>query len=721
VAWLPREDGHETTGLLDRKLEDQESRREVLSGAVDVLSRCVPPSDPVGRRTGLVVGYVQSGKTLSFTTVAALANDNGYPLVIVVAGTTNELSKQSTARLVADLAIEETPFRRWRHFHNPPTGEVESIRNVLRNRRDPRIPKDDHEAVLITVIKNHTRLQTLVGLLRALGEDVAVPALVIDDEADQASLNTLVNANNLSTTYRRLRDLRDVLPHHSFLQYTATPQANLLINIIDTLSPDFAKVLLPGKGYTGGGVFFGGATSMARSIPVTQIPPAGQRLLVAPESLLEAMAVFFIGVASGIVRRAAKPRNRSMMVHPSSRTAGHGEYHNCVLAVQSNWGSILRRPDGDEDRLALLEIFRRAYRDVEQTVSDLEKFDDLSARLAQAVTSTQVSLVNSLPQAQRNINFKSFYSWILVGGNVLDRGFTVEGLTVTYMPRGAGLGNADTIQQRARFFGYKQDYLGFCRVFLEPQVAAAYVSYVRHEEDVRSKLKEHSASGADLRTLKRAFLLDPTLRPTRQNVIDLAVLRPQFAGGWCMPRAPHEVPAAVEHNKGVVERFEMALGSSWAPDSGSADRTQHQINPVVELPLSRVFTELLGELDHPNMQDSAHFTAALMFIDQYLQAEPGAMCNVYRMSGGMPRDRAATDGQIDNSFQGANPGDGSIYPGDRLIHGSHRVAVQIHRVNIADKSASGQVTKHPNVPAVLVWLDPGLREGAIVQPENIRA
>ena len=79
-------------------------------------------------------------------------------------------------------------------------------------------------------------------------------------------------------------------------------------------------------------------------------------------------------------------------------------------------------------------------------------------------------LVNSLADADRNIHWRRNYSWILVGGQVLDRGFTVEGLTVTYMPRGPGVGNADTIQQRARFLGYKRSYLGYCRVFLEPGV-----------------------------------------------------------------------------------------------------------------------------------------------------------------------------------------------------------------------------------------------------------
>ena len=85
-----------------------------------------------------------------------------------------------------------------------------------------------------------------------LGDAAHVPALIIDDEADQASLNNLVRSEELSSTYRRLRELRELLPLHTFLQYTATPQAPILINLIDVLSPDFSRVLDPGPDYVGG-------------------------------------------------------------------------------------------------------------------------------------------------------------------------------------------------------------------------------------------------------------------------------------------------------------------------------------------------------------------------------------------------------------------------------------------------------------------------------------
>ena len=82
-------------------------------------------------------------------------------------------------------------------------------------------------------------------------------------------------------------------------------------------------------------------------------------------------------------------------------------------------------------------------------------------------------------------DYRQFYAHILVGGEVLNRGVTVEGLTVTYMPRGRGTGQADTIQQRARWFGYKADYLGYCRVYLSAAMRLVYRAYVDHEERLR--------------------------------------------------------------------------------------------------------------------------------------------------------------------------------------------------------------------------------------------
>src|SRR5690606_5341635 len=119
-------------------------------------------------------------------------------------------------------------------------------------------------------------------------------------------------------------------------------------------------------------------------------------------------------------------------------------------------------------------------------------------------------------QRTPQIEWRNEYGWILIGGQAMDRGFTVKGLTVTYMPRGIGVGAADTLQQRARFFGYKRDYLGYCRIYLESDALAAFEAYVAHEEEMRAELQTVRDSGIALTDWKRRFVLSPDLSPCRR-------------------------------------------------------------------------------------------------------------------------------------------------------------------------------------------------------------
>src|SRR6185437_9790340 len=187
-------------------------------------------------------------------------------------------------------------------------------------------------------------------------------------------------------------------------------------------------------------------------------------------SLLEALRVFFVGVAAGILQGYPQ-QNRSMIVHPSKLTTQHQDYTHWVNQAISRWEGALQPVNrGTAECTECLEEFKPAYDDLAETTNDLPPIEALSATLHQAISETIVTEVNARPRGglggTPHISWKRDYSHILIGGTALDRGYTVEGLTVTYMPRGRGVGNADTIQQRARWFGYKAGYLGYCRVYL---------------------------------------------------------------------------------------------------------------------------------------------------------------------------------------------------------------------------------------------------------------
>ena len=204
-----------------------DTRAQVIEEARRTLMRCVPTNAPDDAQPGLVVGYVQSGKTMSFMTLAALARDNGYRMIIAITGTSNPLFNQSRQRLIRDLRLESrTGFNPWRHVSQPraASNSHTEIQDTLAEWNDPSVPAAERRTVLITVNKNHTRLQHLINVLTRL-DMRGVPTIIIDDEGDQAGLNTQVNDGTGSTTYARLLDVMAALPHHSYLQYTATPQA----------------------------------------------------------------------------------------------------------------------------------------------------------------------------------------------------------------------------------------------------------------------------------------------------------------------------------------------------------------------------------------------------------------------------------------------------------------------------------------------------------------
>jgi len=669
--------------------KEDDSRATVEAEALDVLGRCVPPYKQ-GTGIGLVTGYVQSGKTLSFTTVAALARDNGYPLVIVIAGTGVTLFGQSSDRLEEDLRLATRSDRKWRLIRFDPKASPEHrIRDTLDDWRDPGTRPEYRQTVVVTVMKHHKHLESLVGVLGRL--DLAdVPTLVIDDEADQAGLNAGAARNRETTTYRQINQLRARLPQHTYVQYTATPQAPLLINLIDALSPDWAEVLTPGPSYTGGIRFFRGDQRLIRTIPPGDIGTPAQPLLAPPASLRLALATYFVGVAAGWVLDKGRG-NRSMMIHPHQQTDLQADYVVWVQTIKAEWQAILGLPVGDPERVALTELLQRAHADLAATVPDLPTLDDLLVEMARAIRVTEVHEIN----ADRNgvtpqVDWKTQYAHILVGGQAMDRGFTVKGLTVTYMPRGAGVGNADTVQQRARFFGYKADYLGYCRVWLENAVRDAFVDYVEHEEMMRRLLREHMATGKPLSDWKRAFLLDSSLRPTRREVLSIAYRRGNHAKEWVWPQRPHDVPQAMAENNKTLQEFLDSL--VMAGDVGHADRTESQKHQVAEgVSLDELYRRVLTRLKITDQDDSLKFTAMLLQVKAWLEEHSDATCAVYRIAPGEARRRTRNKvDAIENLFQGANPDrTGSIYPGDRKIHHPTDLTLQVHVVRL-DPSPDAQ-------------------------------
>ncbi|MCY4538157.1 MAG: alpha-1,4 polygalactosaminidase [Chloroflexi bacterium] len=711
-TWIPQL-GSETEQLLEHIQVDEASKTQLLCEAKRVLSRCVPPTKTSGSETGLVIGYVQSGKTMSFTAVTTLARDNGYRIVIVVTGTSIPLTDQSIKRLRSDLRLDDRPDRKWWFRRNPQVGDsLREIKARLDDWNDDFVPVDLRQTVLIAVMKHHRHLENLTDLLTRLPLE-NVPCLIIDDEGDQASLNTQINQGNESTTYRRILELRATLGHRSYLQYTATPQAPLLINIIDILSPSFAEILEPGRDYIGGEDFFSNQRGILRTIPSTDVFTHQNVPEEPPTSLLEALRIFFVGVAVGaIVDR--EYGHRTMLIHPSHRTMPHSVFTQWVNQIKDFYVEILGLDSDDPDRTDLIDEFRASYNDLMRTAKHLPDFDKIVSYLKRSVKNTVVQEVNASSGRTPSVDWQNSYAHILIGGQAMDRGYTVEGLTVTYMPRGIGTGNADTIQQRARFFGYKKGYLSYCRIYLEHELLTAYSQYVDHEKSIRSELVEFQETDKSLNEWRRQFLLPDRLRPTRSNVVDIDYVQGKIANRWFIPLSPHIDKDTTAHNRMIADKFFETLDLS--PDSGHGERTEiqrHMQNETVEL--SFVYEHLLTQLKFSDQS----FAGVLLQVRNYLNQNWEATCTVFKMSSSRrdwltrKRELNAND-KISNLMQGRNPNQSRrVYPGDRGIGDKGRVIVQIHKLNLIRNNS----IVAEDVVNVAIWIPSELSSRWLVQDQ----
>ncbi len=677
----------------------QESKSIISQSLLDIKKR-------KDKKTGLVIGYIQSGKTLSFTSVSCLARDNNFPLIIIIAGTSTSLFEQTVSRLKRDLIIDTRKDRKWSIFENPKSiTEEESIEISLQTWADESIPDDEKQSTLIVIMKHYSHIQNLSSILNRINSDLKKkPTLIIDDEADQAGLNTNASQDTkeLSTTHSKLLELRDALPYHTYLQYTATPQAPLLIEFIDVLSPEFAQLLTPGEEYIGGTDLFS-VPRIINVIPDNEIPGRDNPISSPPSSLLRALKIFYTSVAANYCNGDTQG-NRSMMVHPSRLIMDHAQYSEWINSIKHQWLNLLDQTPGDSDQYDLINSFEdEGYKDLKETVNNFPQFDAIRKNLKRSIRQTSITELNTSRGSTPTVLWCSNYSHILIGGQSMDRGYTVEGLTVTYMPRGPGVGNADTIQQRARFYGYKKDYLGHCRIFLENNSLSAFQSYVDHESDLRNSLSEHISANKPLKDWKRVFFLDSNLRPTRRNILKMDCRRGLYSDSWFEQKAPH-LSANIENNKKIVNNLSETF--RFVEDVGHENRTDAQRHCVSKkIPLIQLYKDYLTEYIM-SKNDSDRYTRVLLQIASFLQDHDSEECEIYLINSRKPRLRSVSEsGEISQLFQGEAPVApkrlrGATYPGDRDIKNNEQLTIQVHTLDIRFE---GELI-HKEVPTLAIWV-----------------
>lgn len=691
--------------FLENKSNLSEKQRQAVEAtALDTLKLCHSPIAENENVTILCDGYVQSGKTMAFEAVIAAGKDAGYQLFIVLAGVSNPLLNQSIDRIELDFRLkDQTLPRRWVRFVNPNDKNEYELSQAIDNLYDQTVLHS--KAIIVTVLKHSAHINKLASTLTEIFKKNKrhLPTIIIDDEADQAGLNTKAKStdkdNDKSTTYASITELRKVLPSHSYIQYTATPQAPLLINTLDILSPDFIKLIEPGDGYTGGKQFFykdspyikvidGSEIEQIEEMPV---PENGENLdysdYQAPQSFLSALQTFIVGLAIEIKRKNKELKgNRSMLIHPDRKTKKHTAFTQLTQYLIKSWKETLITQD--EKYNDLIVSFSNALEELKNTCDiNFENNEDFIQNIIYALSEIAVKEVNAVSGRTPAIDWSHHYAFILIGGMALDRGFTVEGLTVTYMPRGIGVGNIDSIQQRARFFGYKQSYLDICRIYLDNLNKNLYEDYVVHEEAIRKSLKEFSDSGKPLIEWKRVFWLNPALQPCRKNVLNMdsiALARSGRKSPWFYPNYIYGTPIRLlESNKKLVQNFQ---DENLFTPAIKHPKTGEILVTSCLLPLKQVYSDLLVNYSNVNAKDEVKYFGYLLQIEQIIENNADVKCCVYYLTPNKSRKRTVQfDGksqtQKGESEQTKDFKRGEILPADSKILQEGMVTIHVSDID----------------------------------------
>lgn len=477
--------------LKDHNL-DPEAYETVSAESADVLRKCFNPNeDKKNNKTTLCVGKVQSGKTMSFTSLIALAADNKVPLIILLAGSKKNLFTQNHERIEDDLQIKHknSSIEIIRY------DEIKNYKKFIINSLLGRSKYSANRTIVISCLKQHSNISKISDLFKNYSQ---VRTLIISDEADEIELDSSRRNEESTTTFREIKKLKDTFYSHSYVQYTATPQGIILSEIASWVRPSEVTVLTPGEGYCGGSEFFcnnesnqyydesSDKTFLIRDVNADQDDQA------IPDSLEEAICVYLLGIADYVNKldRGEEPNNRSMIIHPNTLQSAHSKWWSWV----DDTFKVIR----DSNDKILVDIFKEPYQILKETVPDLKELGTLLAEIKDLLlnkhtdeSEVDICIVNA--QAQNKKDWPTYWKrhkfCILVGANMLNRGFTIEGLTVTYMPRNPSPQD-DTLQQRARFFGYKESYMKYCRLYLNIETQTHYINYYNGEEHLYKELKK---------------------------------------------------------------------------------------------------------------------------------------------------------------------------------------------------------------------------------------
>lgn len=500
-----------------------DSMDDISDEIVDLLGN--PHSDEQFQRRGLVVGDVQSGKTANYISVINKAADAGYKIIVLLTGTIEKLRKQTQIRVdegfignASDNSQNITGVGKYDGTISPLyfTTVFDDFKSTSTRLLGISLDNMTNACVLV-VKKNVSVLKNLNQWIKnqnLRGGNVVVnnSLLVIDDEADNASINTNDEDKSPTKINEQIRILLNLFTRTSYLGFTATPYANIFIDpfvkademLADDLFPkNYIYCLDAPTNYIGARDIFG--LNAEHAYMLQEIKDAEEYFPqkhkidfcideIAP-SLDTALYEFYL---ANVIRdlRGDVTKHRSMLINVSR-----------FVNVQRQLGEIvnrhLKRVKDDIRIFSKLSEFealknssiRNLKRVYEEEYIDVQfTWEEIQANLIRAIEPIQVFVVNS---NQNELDYEANETYglraICVGGLTLSRGLTLEGLVVSYFYRNSKI--YDTLMQMGRWFGYREGYKDICRIWMSEDSIEWYSEISDATDELRMDIKEMKQSG----------------------------------------------------------------------------------------------------------------------------------------------------------------------------------------------------------------------------------
>ena len=438
---------------------------------------------------GLLLGNVQSGKTAQMLGVVSKMADEGYRLFIVLTTDNVDLYRQTYNRFRSSLPNFSVLSEK---------DEVEFVRVGLQ------------KPLIVVLKKNSSVLRKWKNILVNANSCHGLYLSIFDDEADNASLNTLVNTSKVSTINKHIQAIKDTAIKTIYLEVTATPQSILLQTQKSGWKPNFVYYFKPGDGYLGGNFFYSDPKSFcAKYTNEFELDNVlSDDDLACPEGLSCSIAIFLVICA---YKRLKGEVNCNYVVHPSAKIAVHDIF---VKTIQDYLNLLQKSIDDD----GFNELIHSAWCDLQQTKPDIFPFDDIKAQVIELLDNEEffVCALNSKSTSIRDHNnpdaldLSKGYN-IVVGGNTLGRGITFPHLQIVYYCRTSKTPQADTYWQHSRIFGYDREP-ELTRIFIPPTLYQLFARLNKANDILIRQIVDG---------INNIQIIYPQgINPTRKNVLD---------------------------------------------------------------------------------------------------------------------------------------------------------------------------------------------------------